>query len=47
MMGRVNMTNIPQQASDLSGSTLVQLALQTLARFNFKVCLRITVQHVS
>lgn len=30
--------NIPQQVSDLSGSALVQLALQTLARFNFKVC---------
>ncbi|PRQ22228.1 putative non-specific serine/threonine protein kinase [Rosa chinensis] len=35
-MGRGNLINIPQQASDLSGSSLVQLALQTLARFNFK-----------
>lgn len=35
--GRGNLTNIPQQASELSGSALVQLALQTLARFNFKV----------
>ncbi|OMO63404.1 hypothetical protein COLO4_32473 [Corchorus olitorius] len=28
--------NIPQPVSELSGSALVQLALQTLARFNFK-----------
>ncbi|KAK9941754.1 hypothetical protein M0R45_007448 [Rubus argutus] len=35
-MGRGNLMNIPQQVSDLSGSALVQLALQTLARFNFK-----------
>ncbi|KAK4563470.1 hypothetical protein RGQ29_005828 [Quercus rubra] len=35
-MGRGNIMNIPQQTSDLSGSALVQLALQTLARFNFK-----------
>ncbi|KAM5549808.1 serine/threonine-protein kinase TOR [Rosa sericea] len=35
-MGRGNLINIPQQVSDLSGSSLVQLALQTLARFNFK-----------
>ncbi|KAB1208603.1 Serine/threonine-protein kinase TOR [Morella rubra] len=34
--GRANMMNIPQQVSDLSGSALVPLALQTLARFNFK-----------
>ncbi|KAH8519812.1 hypothetical protein H0E87_001306, partial [Populus deltoides] len=33
---RGSMTNAPQQVSDLSGSALVQLALQTLARFNFK-----------
>lgn len=36
---RGNMVNIPQQVSDLNGSALVQLALQTLARFNFKVCI--------
>ncbi|XP_068316986.1 serine/threonine-protein kinase TOR-like [Pyrus communis] len=35
-MGRGKLMNIPQQVSDLSGSALVQLALQTLARFNFK-----------
>ncbi|KAK7819826.1 serine/threonine-protein kinase tor, partial [Quercus suber] len=35
-MGRGNIMNIPLQTSDLSGSALVQLALQTLARFNFK-----------
>ncbi|KAM1650754.1 hypothetical protein ACFXTH_003293 [Malus domestica] len=35
-MGRGNLMNVPQPASDLSGSALVQLALQTLARFNFK-----------
>ncbi|KAB2621012.1 serine/threonine-protein kinase TOR-like [Pyrus ussuriensis x Pyrus communis] len=35
-MGRGNLMNTPQQVSDLSGSALVQLALQTLARFNFK-----------
>ncbi|KAK6257755.1 hypothetical protein QUC31_001214, partial [Theobroma cacao] len=28
--------NIPQPMSELSGSALVQLALQTLARFNFR-----------
>lgn len=33
--------NIPQQVSDLNGSALVQLALQTLARFNFKVSIQI------
>ncbi|KAJ6299158.1 hypothetical protein OIU76_020180 [Salix suchowensis] len=33
---RGGMTNAPQQVSDLSGPALVQLALQTLARFNFK-----------
>lgn len=37
-MARGGMANAPQQVSDLSGSALVQLALQTLARFNFKVC---------
>ncbi|XP_024933499.1 serine/threonine-protein kinase TOR isoform X2 [Ziziphus jujuba] len=35
-VSRANSTNVPQQVSDLSGSALVQLALQTLARFNFK-----------
>lgn len=38
---RGNMMNIPQQISDLNGSALVQLALQTLARFNFKVCIKL------
>lgn len=38
-VSRANSTNVPQQVSDLSGSALVQLALQTLARFNFKVCI--------
>lgn len=33
--------NIPQQVSDLNGSAPVQLALQTLARFNFKVSIQI------
>ncbi|XP_041013717.1 serine/threonine-protein kinase TOR-like isoform X1 [Juglans microcarpa x Juglans regia] len=33
---RGNVMNIPQQASDLTGLGLVPLALQTLARFNFK-----------
>ncbi|KAK4259382.1 hypothetical protein QN277_005720 [Acacia crassicarpa] len=35
-MGRGTMVNAPQQVSELSGPALVQLALQTLARFNFK-----------
>ncbi|KAJ1381615.1 Tetratricopeptide-like helical domain superfamily [Sesbania bispinosa] len=35
-MGRGAIINVPQQVSELSGSALVQLALQTLARFNFK-----------
>ncbi|XP_004292060.1 PREDICTED: serine/threonine-protein kinase TOR [Fragaria vesca subsp. vesca] len=35
-MGRGNLMNIPQHVSDLGGSALVQLALQTLSRFNFK-----------
>ncbi|KDP44557.1 hypothetical protein JCGZ_16390 [Jatropha curcas] len=35
-MTRVSTINAPQKVSDLSGSALVQLALQTLARFNFK-----------
>ncbi|KAK9286670.1 hypothetical protein L1049_015071 [Liquidambar formosana] len=35
-MVRGNMINTPQQVSDLNGSALVQLALQTLASFNFK-----------
>ncbi|KAI3958805.1 hypothetical protein MKX01_023481, partial [Papaver californicum] len=33
---RGNVINNPNQVSELSGSALVQLALQTLARFNFK-----------
>ncbi|KAI3733193.1 hypothetical protein L1987_64413 [Smallanthus sonchifolius] len=33
---RVNTVNNTQQVSELSGSALEQLALQTLARFNFK-----------
>lgn len=37
VVGRGNVMTIPQQVSDLCGSSLVQLALQTLARFNFKV----------
>lgn len=36
-MGRGTMVNVSQQVSELSGPALVQLALQTLARFNFKV----------
>ena len=36
-MSRGNMTNATQQVTELSDSALVQLALQTLARFNFKV----------
>lgn len=36
-MVRGNMMNTSQQLSEFSGSALVQLALQTLARFNFKV----------
>lgn len=36
---RGNMIIAPQQISDISGSALVQLALRTLARFNFKVIL--------
>ncbi|KAI6701523.1 hypothetical protein NL676_015847 [Syzygium grande] len=35
-MVRGNMMNTSQQLSEFSGSALVQLALQTLARFNFK-----------
>ncbi|XP_056160918.1 serine/threonine-protein kinase TOR isoform X1 [Syzygium oleosum] len=35
-MVRGNMMNTAQQLSEFSGSALVQLALQTLARFNFK-----------
>nr|GEW20723.1 serine/threonine-protein kinase TOR isoform X2 [Tanacetum cinerariifolium] len=34
--GRGNMANNMQQVSELNGSVLKQLALQTLARFNFK-----------
>ena len=33
--------NVPQPVAELCGSALVQLALQTLARFNFKVCVPI------
>lgn len=36
-MTRGSTTNATQQVVDLSGSALVQLALQTLAHFNFKV----------
>lgn len=36
-VGRGIIINVPQQVSELNGSALVQLALQTLARFNFKV----------
>ncbi|KAK2655828.1 hypothetical protein Ddye_008880 [Dipteronia dyeriana] len=35
-LARANTIIVPQQVSDLNGSALVQLALQTLARFNFK-----------
>lgn len=35
-MSRGNITTTTQQVSELSGSALVQLALQTLARFNFR-----------
>lgn len=35
VMSRANSTNVPQQIPELSGSSLVQLALQTLANFNF------------
>lgn len=38
-VSRGNVTNATQLVSELSGSAFVQLALQTLARFNFKVCL--------
>ncbi|KAL5705931.1 non-specific serine/threonine protein kinase [Ranunculus cassubicifolius] len=36
-VGRVNSISNPQQVSELSGSVLVQVALQTLSCFNFKV----------
>ncbi|CAK8541491.1 unnamed protein product [Lathyrus sativus] len=36
-IGKGTIINISQQVSELSGSSLIQLALQTLARFNFKV----------
>lgn len=36
-IGKGTIINIGQQVSELSGSALIQLALQTLARFNFKV----------
>ncbi|KAG8650537.1 serine/threonine-protein kinase TOR isoform X2 [Manihot esculenta] len=35
-VARGSAVNAPQKVSDISGSALVQLALQTLARFNFK-----------
>ncbi|XP_027913313.1 serine/threonine-protein kinase TOR isoform X1 [Vigna unguiculata] len=35
-VGRGTIVNTPQQVSELNGSALIQLALQTLARFNFK-----------
>ncbi|KAL2594767.1 hypothetical protein AAZX31_11G002600 [Glycine max] len=35
-VGRGTIINVPQQVSELNGSALIQLALQTLARFNFK-----------
>ncbi|KAM7479086.1 hypothetical protein LguiA_027299 [Lonicera macranthoides] len=35
-VNRGNLTSTTQQVPELSGSALVQLALQTLARFNFK-----------
>ncbi|XP_061354471.1 serine/threonine-protein kinase TOR isoform X2 [Gastrolobium bilobum] len=35
-IGRGTMMNVPQQVSELSGSALIQLALQTLGSFNFK-----------
>ncbi|ERM95810.1 serine/threonine-protein kinase TOR isoform X2 [Amborella trichopoda] len=35
-IARTNVVNLPQHASDISGPALVQLALQTLARFDFK-----------
>ncbi|KAK7366496.1 hypothetical protein VNO80_08487 [Phaseolus coccineus] len=35
-VGRGTIVNAPQQVSELNGSALIQLALQTLARFNFK-----------
>ncbi|XP_047147730.1 serine/threonine-protein kinase TOR isoform X1 [Vigna umbellata] len=35
-MGRGTIVNTPQQVSELNGSALIQLALQTLAHFNFK-----------
>ncbi|XP_027362305.1 serine/threonine-protein kinase TOR isoform X2 [Abrus precatorius] len=35
-VGRGTIINVPHVVSELSGSALVQLALQTLARFNFK-----------
>ncbi|KAI3974417.1 hypothetical protein MKX01_034947, partial [Papaver californicum] len=36
VVARANVMNNPRQVADLSGSALVQLALQTLGRFNFK-----------
>ncbi|KAI3962253.1 hypothetical protein MKX01_030803, partial [Papaver californicum] len=36
VVARANVMNNPRQVAELSGSALVQLALQTLGRFNFK-----------
>ncbi|PHU26344.1 hypothetical protein BC332_04676 [Capsicum chinense] len=37
-VSRGHITTVTPQEPELSGSALVQLALRTLARFNFKVC---------
>ena len=37
-VSRGHITTVTPQVPELSGSALVQLALRTLARFNFKVC---------
>lgn len=37
-MSRGHIATVIPQVPELSGPALVQLALQTLARFNFKVC---------
>lgn len=38
-IGRGNVVSPPFLVSDVSGPFVVQLALQTLAHFNFKVCI--------
>lgn len=38
--GRVNIMNNAQQMSEIGSSSLTQLALRTLAHFDFKVCHR-------